>query len=188
MHTILLIWNYSEHYNTPSRLVVLIREICNAIIIKCCSEINGPQIFDFIKGEDIGVAHNTLSTCIDVCYKFKDAYFDYKSQSKNQWKITTNALFVRLDSFLERCQDIQHFTSTIMQFNQIQKIEIGNTKGKTLTASVMAILEEFTKSMNEFMDVKYDIMDIECRQFDDDFYKFRQRIKELERRLASCLT
>ena len=31
-------------------------------------------------------------------------------------------------------------------------------------------------------------MDIENRAFDDDFYKFRQRIKELERRLASILT
>jgi dynein heavy chain len=38
------------------------------------------------------------------------------------------------------------------------------------------------------MEVKYDIMDIEKRQFDDDFYKFRQRIKELERRIASILT
>jgi len=35
MHTILLIWTYSQHYNTPSRLVVLIREICNAIITRC---------------------------------------------------------------------------------------------------------------------------------------------------------
>ena len=31
-------------------------------------------------------------------------------------------------------------------------------------------------------------MDIEKREFEDDFYKFRQRIKELERRLASILT
>lgn len=32
MHTILLIWRNSKYYKTPSRLVVLIREICNAII------------------------------------------------------------------------------------------------------------------------------------------------------------
>jgi dynein heavy chain len=38
------------------------------------------------------------------------------------------------------------------------------------------------------MTVNYDIMNIEERRFDDDFYKFRQRIKELERRLASILT
>lgn len=34
------------------------------------------------------------------------------------------------------------------------------------------------------MKLTYDIMDIEKRQFDDDFYKFRNRIKELERRMA----
>lgn len=38
------------------------------------------------------------------------------------------------------------------------------------------------------MTVKYDILDIEQRQFDDDFFSFRQRVKELERRLASILT
>jgi dynein heavy chain len=31
-------------------------------------------------------------------------------------------------------------------------------------------------------------MNIEMRAFDDDFYRFRQKIKELERRIASILT
>ena len=57
-----------------------------------------------------------------------------------------------------------------------------------MTASVIAIHEEFNRAVEEFMTVPYDIMDIEKRQFDDDFYKFRCRIKELERRLASILT
>lgn len=37
MFTISLIWNHSTNYNTPSRLVVLIRQICNAIIKQCRS-------------------------------------------------------------------------------------------------------------------------------------------------------
>jgi len=32
MHTIMLIWNNSKFYNTPTRLVVLLREISNALI------------------------------------------------------------------------------------------------------------------------------------------------------------
>jgi len=32
MHLLLLIWTHSKFYNTPARLVVLIREICNTII------------------------------------------------------------------------------------------------------------------------------------------------------------
>lgn len=188
MHTILLIWTYSQHYNTPSRLVVLIREICNAIIRQCRGYINGEEIFGYISGGEPQNAHNKLTVALDVCSRFKEAYFEYKSKAKNQWKITTNALFVRLDAFSERCQDIMHLTSTIIQFNKLQKIEIGNTKGKTLTATVLSIFEQFSEAVKEFMTVEYDIMDIEKRQFDDDFYKFRQRIKELERRLASILT
>jgi dynein heavy chain len=44
MHTILLIWKHSKYYNTPPRLVVLIREICNAIIEKAVGFINGRVI------------------------------------------------------------------------------------------------------------------------------------------------
>ena len=79
-------------------------------------------------------------------------------------------------------------TSTIVQFNKLEKIEIGNTKGKTLSTSIKTIFEEFWHEVETFMTVEYDIMDIEKREFDDDFYKFRSRIRELERRLASVLT
>ena len=103
MHVILLIWTYSQNYNTPSRLVVLIREICNAIIKQCRYFVDGEKIFGFIKQEEPKEAHDRLTLALDVCSKFKDAYFEYKAKAKNQWKITTNALFVRLDSFSERC-------------------------------------------------------------------------------------
>jgi dynein heavy chain len=43
MHTILLIWKNSNFYNTPPRLVVLIREICNLIIKK--AQAYGDSVF-----------------------------------------------------------------------------------------------------------------------------------------------
>jgi dynein heavy chain len=101
MHTILLIWNYSSYYNTPARLLVLIREICNAIINQCRRSVDGEAIFELIQGEspNAGEAHSKLSVALDCCAQFKDAYFEYKGKSDNAWKITSNALFVRLDSF-----------------------------------------------------------------------------------------
>jgi dynein heavy chain, axonemal len=98
---------------------------------------------------------------LDVCTKFKDAYFDYKAKSMNAWKISTNALFVRLDAFAERCQDIMHLTGAISQFNKIQKIEIGNTRGKAMTANINTVLAEFNQAVDNFMLIKYDILDIE---------------------------
>jgi len=188
MHTILLIWTYSQYYNTPSRLVVLIREICNAIISQCVNQVDKESIFAAIKGEQPKEAYDKLAQALDVCSKFKDAYFEYKAKANNQWKITTNALFVRLDAFSERCQDMMHLTHTIIQFTKLEKIEIGSTKGKALTDSVKQIHQEFIEEVEKFTALEYEIMDIEQRQFDDDFFQFRCRIKELERRLASVLT
>ena len=54
MHIILLIWKNSRHYNVPSRLVVLIREICNALINQACNFVSGKQIFALIEGEAAG--------------------------------------------------------------------------------------------------------------------------------------
>lgn len=54
-------------------------------------------------------------------------------------RIQNNALFMRLDSFLERCHDILDLTQTIVQFSKLAKIEVGGTKGNTLTASVKQV-------------------------------------------------
>jgi dynein heavy chain len=188
MHTILLIWTYSQYYNTPSRLVVLIREISNAVIDQCRTFIDKEKIFAYIDNGTPEDAHSRLQQALDTCAKFKESYHEYKAQVRGQWKITQNALFVRLDTFQERCQDVMHLTNTMVQFKKLEKIEIGNTKGKTLSNTVVQIYNEFNIAVEQFMKVTYDIMDIEQRAFDDDFYKFRQSIKELERRLASVLT
>jgi len=50
---------------------------------------------------------------------------------------------VRLDAFSERCQDIMQITGTIQQFNKLQKIEIGNTKGMTFSETIKHIYNEF---------------------------------------------
>ena len=62
---------------------------------------------------DVGISQQQF---LEACKEAK--------QNKNQWKITTNALFVRLDAFSERCQDLMHLTSTIIQFSKLERIEI----------------------------------------------------------------
>lgn len=133
MHNIYLIYKHSGFYKTPTRLVVLIREICNAIITKAFDYINGEMVSSMIGSQETGEACERLQNTIDIGVKFKEAYFEYKAKSNGEWKLTLNALFVRLDLFIERCHDIHHLTSTILQFNKLERIELGGTKGATLT-------------------------------------------------------
>ncbi|CAN0522102.1 unnamed protein product, partial [Ectocarpus sp. 12 AP-2014] len=62
LHIILLIWKNSKHYNTPARLVVLMREICNSLIIQACKYSSGQQIFTLIEQEDAAKAVDQLKT------------------------------------------------------------------------------------------------------------------------------
>lgn len=193
LHIILLIWKNSKHYNTPARLVVLMREICNSLIKQATKYVSGEQIFTMIENEEANLAVTMLKTTLHVCGTFKSTYFDYKTTANaecpaNPWKIQNNALFMRLDSFLERCHDILDLTQTIVQFTKLAKIEVGGTKGKTLTASIKQIYEDFLNAVAKFKAVPYDIMDVGAKAFDDDFYDFRCSIKELERRLGAVVS
>ncbi|TYZ65632.1 hypothetical protein PybrP1_006817 [[Pythium] brassicae (nom. inval.)] len=193
LHIILLIWKNSKHYNTPARLVVLMREICNSLINQARKYLSGELIFQLIDQDEANVAVEQLKTTLQVCSAFKSTYFDYKATANaecpsNPWRIQGNALFVRLDSFLERCHDILDLTQTIVQFCKLSKIEVGGTKGKTLTLSVQQIHADFAEAVRMFKRVSSDIMDVGASKFDDNFYDFRCKIKELERRLGSVLT
>ncbi|CAK0838245.1 unnamed protein product [Prorocentrum cordatum] len=191
LHNILLIWRYSKFYNTPTRLAVLIREICNTVINQARRYISGEEVFAKIAAEETAECYEKLDKTLEVCTGFKDRYVLYRdiaaAQETEGWKMKNDALFVRLDAFRERCRDILEFTRTVMQFSKLERVEIGGTKGKTLTDCIVAIKEEFDVVVEEFKSVSYDIMDVGEQRFDEDFFKFRTSVRELDRRLGSLL-
>ncbi|KAF0701432.1 Aste57867_8074 [Aphanomyces stellatus] len=59
LHSILLVWKWSRFYNTPPRLVVLVRQICNELIRKAFAYMNGKQLFDLIDADETLKAMNS---------------------------------------------------------------------------------------------------------------------------------
>jgi dynein heavy chain len=192
LHVILLIWKNSKHYNDPPRLMVLIREICNAIVNQAMKFVSGAEVFSLIEAEESHQAIEKLELVIEVCSCFKAMYGDYQSTANaecpnNPWRIQNNVLFVRLDSFLDRCHDILDMTHTIIQFDKLGRVEVGGTKGAELTKTVQDIYADFVSYADFFRTVKYELMDVGVKRFDDDFYDFRFKVKALERRLAAVM-
>jgi dynein heavy chain len=64
-----------------------------------------------------------------------------------------------------------------VQFSKLERIVIGGTKGAALTASLMRIHADFKAAVAAFEGVPYDLLDVEVKSFDADFYGFRGRIK-----------
>ncbi|KAL7443397.1 hypothetical protein ACHAXH_005661 [Discostella pseudostelligera] len=193
MHTLMLIWKHSTYYNTPSRLVILIREICNSVIDQAYRFISGEQLFAFIKNDEANVAIEQLTLVLKVCGKFKSTYLECKSKvatecPQNRWSIQNGALFARLDCCIDRSHDILDLTKTIIQFSKLVKVEIGGTKGNTLTSTIHQIRHDFQRSVDAIKNLEYDIMDINAVQFDNEYSIFRKFVKEIERRLGAVIS
>jgi dynein heavy chain len=162
---IFLIWKHSRFYNTPTRLAVLIREICNSIISQATRYIDGPQIFNMISSEEEAECLQKLERTLRVCTSFRDIYVLYREKASEHgnggWKMKNEALFCRLDAFRERCRDAIDFVRTFMHFLKLERVEIGGTKGRGLSLCVEAIHQDFDQTVELFKAVPYDIMSVD---------------------------
>ena len=82
------VWKHSKHYNSPARLVVLMREICNDLISQARNYVDADQLFQMEPTEAV----ERLMVTLRVCGSFKSVYFDYKSRASsevpnNPWRI-----------------------------------------------------------------------------------------------------
>ena len=189
MHLVFLVWKSCEYYRSPTRLVCLIREICNDTVEQARQFVDAGKLFD----EEPEESTEKLEITLQVCGSLKDIYNKYSRRvaeefPEHPWKVQQPALFQRLDAFMERCKDLQYLTETRLQFDKLSNIEIGGTKGKSLTSSVRQIHAEFMEALTRFRNVGYDLLNVSEKSFEDDFFQFRSTIKELERRLGSVLT
>ncbi|KAJ1494209.1 hypothetical protein T484DRAFT_1766399, partial [Baffinella frigidus] len=131
-----------------------------------------------------------VKAIIGQCIDLKEAYYQYRTISTrdcpdNPWRFQSGALFSRLDAFLERCHDtmtqfqtlplVLDLVQTMTQFQTLRLVEIGGTKGKTLTSSFQtlrlveiggtkgktltsSILTDFEHSLMPFRSSPYDVM------------------------------
>ena len=127
MHTLLLIWKCSKYYNTPNRLSIILREICNDVIEQARNIIQPTELF----GTEPEEAAERIRSALKVCDSFKESYLLVKSQisdSKRPWNIEGKIIFGRFDTFVARANEVLALFGTIIEFNKLEKIEIGGTK------------------------------------------------------------
>ena len=181
-----MIWKSSKHYNTPTRLTVVMQEIANDLIEAARSFISPGELFTVEPDE----AAERLRVAVRVFNAFKSTYFEYKtmtSDSARPWNFDGKIIFKRLDAFQKRIEDILGLFDIIVEFNRLEKIEIGGTKGKILSSQVVQIFTEFVTGLSALAKVKYDILDIKSNEFVKDQAIFIERITDLDRRIGTIL-
>ena len=193
-HAIRLIWRDNEYYSKPERLIVLIRKLCNSVINQVKAKL-GETIFAKILEPEVTANSGKLPIVLDleeareVINKFIKAYFSKKNSELEGWKITRNVIFYRIDAFNDRLGDILNIASSYYEFAKIRTRFLGGVKGQILMNQLEDIYNECVKNLNELNNNKsLDPLDISDDKFRIEYSKFKESIKELERRVSAILT
>ncbi|KAK9822882.1 hypothetical protein WJX74_000347 [Apatococcus lobatus] len=188
MHTLLLIWKHSQFYNTAARMACMLSEICDELIAQASRFLPGAELVQMEPQEAV----DKLRTTLKVLGSFKQLFGEYSAKSRteppgNPWTFQTSSIFARLDSYQERCSRLMEMSQASLQFSRLERVEIGGTKGKALTANVKQVHTEYMAAAGKLQKVTYDVTDTDQPMFQQDFADYQAVVAELEHRLGSII-
>uniref|UniRef100_H2YYB5 AAA+ ATPase domain-containing protein n=1 Tax=Ciona savignyi TaxID=51511 RepID=H2YYB5_CIOSA len=187
-------WASSKFYSSPTRLIVLLQEICNLMINQCRAYLNPEELFkqEVDQGiESVQVALKILKQFRASYQSHKDnlsSYFEGKDRQVVLWDFDNSLVFARYDCFIERLEDITTLFTDARDMLKLEKIEFGGVKGSALSGQVEAMFEEFNNLFKVFGDLRYDGLDPSDSSFIQDFENFQLKIRDMDRRLGSVVS
>ncbi|XP_040845777.1 dynein heavy chain 17, axonemal isoform X2 [Ochotona curzoniae] len=192
LDTIAFVWATSKHYNTPSRIIVILQEFSNQLIEMTRSYLGPEEVLKGLQGE-IEEVLNGISLSVNVLRELYRAYDFccnnmqrfFKDRQPVLWEFPSSLAFSRMNAFFRRIQTIEDLYKTAIEFLKLEKIELGGVRGNTLGNLVAQIYEEVFELVRVFADCKYDPLDPGDASFDNDYADFETKIQDLDRRLAT---
>lgn len=113
LHIVGLFWANCKYYRTPTRIVVLLREICNLILEQCQAYMVPEEIFkneveDAM--EKIRKSEKLLTIFRDKYYKFRENLPTYCSKTKampDRWEFDSDLVFGKYNAVLKNLSKIE---------------------------------------------------------------------------------
>lgn len=189
LYGLFLVTKHSEFFFSPSRVNLVTRLISNEVIDQTRQFV---QIAEIFTGEP-EEAFEKLKTALKMLVIMKEAFDVCKDKSiesstDKQWTFDVTVAFSRLDEFILRVKKISYLFETLIDFNKIEKIEIGNSKGRILTTHLMQIFTDFNSRMSSISKIKYDLLDLKEVSFDTDYGVVLSGIEDLEYRIGTIIS
>ncbi|PNI58007.1 DNAH11 isoform 4 [Pan troglodytes] len=190
-HTICLIWSHSKFYNTPARVIVLLQEFCNLFINQAIAYLS-PE--DLLRGE-IEESLEKLQVAVNILKTFKNSFFNYRKKLASYfmgrklrpWDFQSHLVFCRFDKFLDRLIKIEDIFATTLEFEKLERLEFGGTKGAILNGQVHKMSEELMELYKLFKQSTYDPSDCNNMEFESDYVAFKSKTLEFDRRLGTII-
>ncbi|XP_040289656.1 dynein heavy chain 11, axonemal [Bufo bufo] len=191
-HTICLIWSHSEFYNAPARIIVLLQEFCNLLIDQAKLYLSPEDLFK----EETEDALEHVQIAVNVLRTFKHSFQSHRnnlgsfyrdSNEFKPWDFRSQLVFARYDRFLERLMKIEDILKTTIEFQKLEKLEFGGSKGSSLTEQVVGLQEDFNERCKVFREYTQDPTDYTKMEFEKDYAEFKATVSDLETQIATII-
>ena len=109
LNNVRVIWELSDHYNTPERMKGLLTKISNQIIKRCRAKIDKNDMLD----GDVEKCMEDLDESINCCKEWKNICRNQqrliqKYSSRPDWELATDeTIFAENEAFIQRCKDLR---------------------------------------------------------------------------------
>lgn len=208
IHSVGLAWSKSTHYQSSSKVIIMLRQICNLLIQEARRFLDPASIFQ----SDVDEAVQRVQICrgsnslrpfsnnntreklffADVLEEFRRQFEARKDMPAMKphappWTFNPSAVFTRFDAFLRRLNDIEWLFNTVMEFSKLEKIEIGGIQGGSLSARITNVYKEFQNLFVCFTVRANDALEPDDQSFAENCARFNESIADLDSKLAAIL-
>ncbi|OXU27164.1 hypothetical protein TSAR_014516 [Trichomalopsis sarcophagae] len=188
IHSLGLVWANSRYYQSSSKLIIMLRQICNLLIQEARRFLDPTLIFQ----SDVDEALQRVQISKDVLEEFKRQFDLQKNMPALKkdtlpWTFNPSAVFGRLNAFLKRLSDIEWLFDTVLEFSKLEKIEVGGLMGRSLSTRIVAVYKEFQQLFQAFSTRATDVLEPDDESFVQDCEKFSESIVDLDSKLAAIL-
>ncbi|XP_035728185.1 dynein beta chain, ciliary-like [Vespa mandarinia] len=188
IHSLGLTWAHSKYYQSSSKLIIMLRQICNLLIQEAQKFLDPTSIFQ----SDVDEALQRVQISQDILEEFKRQFEARRNipgmkPEALPWSFTSGVVFIRLDAFLKRLADIEWLFYTVLEFSKLEKIEIGGILGRSLSNRIIGIFKEFQQLFLSFTVRANDVLEPDDETFALDCAKFNLSITDLDNKLAAIL-
>ncbi|XP_030369376.1 dynein beta chain, ciliary [Scaptodrosophila lebanonensis] len=182
VHLIHLVWSNARYYRSTQRMCVLVRSVCNLLVHRAAEDLEFPMLFQGDADEGLQKINKTC----EVLEFFKQRMLEYKERySNNQivlpslphtssatppaasgtpddlqqlWRFSSDDVFGQtLDGFLSQLAELRQVFVAAVQFQSLEKLEIGGLRGKLLTERVREIYAEFKLLFEQWSNIEIDL-------------------------------
>lgn len=121
----------------------------------------------------------------------KNKLYEYKtveSPAPVKWSFDLDTIFERLNLYLIRLHDVHDIIDAANDFFKLEKIEMGNTRGRYLGERITSVLNEFQTIYNTCIASNLNLLEPSNVKFKRLKFFFRKQITILERKLSQIFT